>query len=290
MHEIYVLGNGAMGYLWASYFNNNLPVNLITRSKVKASFSFSKIPENIEIHTQLITALEIEQKRQTIHRLIICTKAFDAELALSKISHLLSESCEIILIQNGMGSQQAIALAYPGLAIYACSSTEGVYKESESVLVHAGKGENQVGALTKTASREALQSWLPVQVFNWHDDITPVLWRKLIINCAINPLTVLYKCKNGQLLENVDAHNHMARVCAELDNLSQHMGLGLHPTLALAESVCQSTANNYSSMNQDAKHNRTTEINYITGYAVKQFANAAIDCPENKALVKLLAF
>jgi 2-dehydropantoate 2-reductase len=288
MNEIYILGNGAMGYLWASYFNNYLPVNLITRSTVKASFSFTKIPENIEINTQLITALEIEQKQQTIHRLIICTKAYDAELALSKVSHLLSASCQIILIQNGMGSQQAIALAYPSLAIYACSSTEGVYKESASTLVHAGKGENQVGALTKTASNKALQSWLPMQVFNWHDDIVPVLWRKLIINCAINPLTVLYKCKNGQLLENVQAHDHMARVCAELDNLSQYMGLDLHPTLALAESVCQSTANNHSSMNQDAKHNRPTEINYITGYAVKQFANAAIDCPENKALVKLL--
>jgi 2-dehydropantoate 2-reductase len=288
MHDIYILGNGPMGYLWASYFNNKLPVHLITRSMVKVPFNFTKLPENLNINTQLITPLEIEHQQQTIHRLIICTKAFDAEAALSKLIHLLSESCQIILIQNGMGSQQSIAKAFPNLAIYACSSTEGVYKESDSVLVHAGKGENQIGALTKTASNRALQSWLPMQVFKWHDDINPVLWRKLIINCAINPLTVVYKCKNGQLLENAKAHTHMTKICAELDQLSINLNLDLHPTLAIAESVCQSTANNFSSMYQDAKLNRLTEIDYITGYVIKQFASAAIACPENQALAKRL--
>jgi 2-dehydropantoate 2-reductase len=289
MHEIYILGNGPMGYLWASYFNNNLPVHLITRSTVKSTFSFTKKPENLHIKTQLITPLKIEHQQRTIHRLIICTKAFDVEAALAKLAHLLSESCQIILIQNGMGSQQSIAEAYPHLAIYACSSTEGVYKESDSILVHAGKGENQIGALTKTASIQTLQDWLPAGVFKWHDDIDPVLWRKLIINCAINPLTVVYECKNGQLIDNQRSHDHMARICAELDKLSVYLKLDLHPTLRLAESVCQSTADNFSSMYQDAKHHRQTEMDYITGYAVKQFSRAAIDCPENLALVKLLA-
>jgi 2-dehydropantoate 2-reductase len=31
----------------------------------------------------------------------------------------------------------------------------------------------------------------------WSTDILTRLWRKLALNCAINPLTVLHDCRNG---------------------------------------------------------------------------------------------
>jgi 2-dehydropantoate 2-reductase len=34
----------------------------------------------------------------------------------------------------------------------------------------------------------------------WSTDILTRLWRKLALNCAINPLTVLHDCQNGGLL------------------------------------------------------------------------------------------
>jgi 2-dehydropantoate 2-reductase len=293
MQDIHILGNGAMGYLWASYFNNTVPVHIITRSTIKNPFNFEKHPEKHPekqiITSDLTTHIEITRQQKKIHRLIVCTKAFDALAALAELSHLLSDTCQIVMIQNGMGSQQAIADTYPELAIYACSSTEGVYKESDSILMHAGKGENHVGPLTKTATELALQSWLPEHVYKWHGDIQPLLWRKLIVNCAINPLTVVYQCQNGQLLKNASAHDHMAKICAELDTLSMNLNLNLHPTLAIAESVCLSTANNYSSMYQDYKHRRPTEVDYITGYVIRQCADAGIECPENIALAGLIA-
>ncbi len=283
MQDIYILGSGAMGYLWASYFTGSANLHFITRNKITDHFSFEKQPGNIHTKACKVTPAVFASNQQTIQKLIICTKAFDAQDALASVQPYLSSNCEIILIQNGMGSQQAISNLYPHMAIYACSSTEGVYKKSEGILIHAGQGENHIGALTDTANQKKLSSWLPKTVYHWHKDIHPVLWRKLVINCAINPLTVIYHCQNGELLTNPIAFQHMKDVCAELDNLCETLGLSLTPTLSLAETICQSTANNYSSMYQDAHNNRQTEIEFITGYVIQQCDELGINCPTNKS-------
>jgi 2-dehydropantoate 2-reductase len=50
--------------------------------------------------------------------------------------------------------------------------------------------------------------------------------------------------------------------------------------------VASSTANNFSSMQQDIHHQRTSEINYINGYVVKQAAKHGIACPHNQHLLQ----
>lgn len=278
MQDIHILGSGAMGLLWASYFNNSVNITFITRNDVQPKFTFEKRPENLSISSSKTTASKLIEDKKFIKRLIICTKSFDALIALEQLVSCLHDDCEILLIQNGMGSQQAIAKQFPHLSIYACSSTEGVYKESDDIFVHAGHGENHIGPLSATATLQKLSNWLPAAKFQWHKDITPILWKKLVINSAINPLTVIYQCKNGGLLTNEIARNHMFELCEELDTLTTKLNLNLVPTFQLAESVCQLTANNFSSMYQDNFHNRQTEIEYITGYIIKQCTSLDIKC------------
>lgn len=284
MQHIYILGSGAMGCLWASYFNHNASLHFITRDEQPNHFQFEVLPEHKTIKASTTTAQAINSQHQKIKYLIVCTKAFDALNAVNSIKEALSPDCQIILIQNGMGSQQAIAASYPGLAIYACSSTEGVYKENPNLLIHAGQGENHIGPLTPCAKQDKLQSYFPDKHYQWHNDVNPILWKKLIINSAINPLTVIYQCKNGELLNQPQAYSHMVKICQELDQLSERLGLNLGPSLELATAVCVTTANNFSSMYQDHKSDRPTEIEYITGYIIKRCDELGIECPENRKL------
>lgn len=100
----------------------------------------------------------------------------------------------------------------------------------------------------------------------WSTDILTRLWRKLALNCAINPLTVLYQCRNGGL----QAHQcEVATLCAELAELLECCGQpaaaeDLHSEV---QRVIQATAANYSSMYQDVANARRTEISYLLGYA-----------------------
>jgi 2-dehydropantoate 2-reductase len=45
------------------------------------------------------------------------------------------------------------------------------------------------------------------------ENMEPVVWGKLIINAAINPLTALLRVKNGDLLTNPPARALMGRAC-----------------------------------------------------------------------------
>ena len=281
MLPIHILGSGAMACLWASYFNDQQLIQFILRSTNEKHFNFVIKPLNKPIKGSAVTATSIASP---IEHLIVATKAFDAMRAIDSIQHQLSKNAQIILLQNGMGSQQNIAKKFSQYAVYACSSTEGAYKMDAHTLMHAGKGVNHIGAMNAKARQSELAKWLPEQRFQWHDDIEPILWKKLIINCAINPLTIIYNCKNGELLNQPHIKQHMEAICQELDQVICHMPFSLPSAFQLATDVCQQTANNFSSMYQDGKHNKPTEIDFITGYILNKCQELSIECPENLKL------
>lgn len=292
MTDIHILGAGAMGSLWTTYFHplvtaSQARITLIVRNTKPWQSTPNEIrclPDEQSIHVTVTDTV----KTKTIHKLIVATKAQHALQALQSIQGALSDDCEILLLQNGMGSQEQIAATFPNHSVYACSSTEGAYKKDLNTVVHAGQGENHIGAMTEKAQKECLEKWLPANKFSWHSDIQPVLWRKLVINAAINPLTVYYQCQNGQLLKNPKAKQHMADLCSELDSLVKAKQLAIHHTFSLAESVCQQTAENYSSMYKDIEAGRQTEIDFINGYVVKEGAELGVDCSSHQKLVSYI--
>ncbi len=283
MSHIHILGTGAMACLWASYFSHTDSLYFIQRTQQGESFHFKKTPGEKIIEGQ---SLDKNTISSPIEHLIVATKAFSAKSALDDIRQYLSPNAQILLLQNGMGSQQNIQQDYTDYAVYACSSTEGAYKSDAHTLVHAGIGVNQVGPLSKTANENHLLNWLPPSHFQWQQEIEPILWKKLIINCAINPLTVLYQCQNGQLLQQEPIRQHMIKICSELDELIKHLKLNFGPSYLLASDICQLTANNYSSMYQDWHHQRPTEINFITGFFTSWCEEQHISCPQNQAILK----
>lgn len=284
LNPIHIVGTGAMACLWGSYFPSSQPLIFINRHQQNGSFEYTVLPSNQQIQAHTYSTENLTE----ITQLIVACKAFDALSAVKMLTPHLHPEADLVLLQNGMGSQQAIAEEFKSYAVYGCSSTEGAYKADNRTLVHAGKGENHIGPLTQTAKNKGPMPWLPSTVFQWHQNIDPILWRKLLINCAINPLTALYQCQNGELLNNPSYYSHLQRTCTELDSLANHLKLDLDPALNLATQVCKITANNRSSMLQDYEKSRRTELDFILGYAIKQCQQYNIPCFELEALYSKL--
>lgn len=284
--DIHIIGTGAMGCLWASYFpssDNNL--HFIQRQPTSLRLNIVMQPNNQIIQGQCHSYENLS--KNSIQYLVIATKAFDALAAFKQVEPFLKEDVHVLLLQNGMGSQQAIQKECNNkITLFACSSTEGAYKPDAYTLVHAGFGENHIGPLNNLASQTDIKQWLPETVFYWHDKIEPILWKKLLINCAINPLTVVYQCNNGQLIDNPIYHQHMKAICCELDSLTAELQLSLPDALPLAEAICKVTYDNYSSMYQDFKHGRKSEVEFITGFLVRTCQQHGIKCSENESLYK----
>lgn len=122
---------------------------------------------------------------------------------------------------------------------------------------------------------------------------------KLAINCVINPLTALNDCLNGDLLYNYNLSrvqrlllieiSAVIRALPELQGIPGIMARFSPERLrTLAVSVMQKTAANTSSMLQDIRLNRETEIEYINGYIVRRGEELGIKCALNYMLVQMV--
>ncbi|MFH4134723.1 ketopantoate reductase C-terminal domain-containing protein, partial [Acinetobacter baumannii] len=82
-------------------------------------------------------------------------------------------------------------------------------------------------------------------------------WRKLAVNCVINPLPALKGCKNGDLRHYPQEG---AAICQEVAAVMEREGIhtSAENLLFYVEQVIESTAENISSMLQDIRAQRHT--------------------------------
>ena len=268
----HVLGAGSLGSLWATRLARaNVPVHLVLRDAARvaayqASGGSLTLIENDAARSFQVPAQALDDQAP-IARLLVACKAYDAEQAVAQLAQRLTADAEVILLQNGLGSQDAVAAQVPHARCISASSTEGAFRKADWQVVFAGHGFTWMGDVANPAPPSLLKDLHASAIpHEWTPDILTRLWRKLALNCAINPLTVLHHCRNGELLGH---HCEVATLCAELTDLLHCCGqpaaaADLHSEVLR---VIKATAANYSSMYQDVTHQRRTEISYLLGYA-----------------------
>ncbi len=224
--------------------------------------------------------------------LLVTTKAMHALPALTNICVALPEATPIVLFQNGLGSQQAVASVFPERPVLAATTTEGANRPQPDIVVHAGRGITWVGGLNAAGKKALppvvellLSSHLRIEATT---DITPKLWQKLVINAGINPFTALLDCPNGQLLAHPFFLQHINAVCEELALLMNHEGMltDAKKLRADIEAVARATAHNTSSMRGDVQNGRATEIDFINGYVAQRCEAFNLPAPVNRMLTE----
>lgn len=284
----HVLGAGSLGGLWAARLARaGLPVCLLLRDQQRlAQYQTAgglTLEQDGHAETFALSAQTLLDAAP-IQRLLLATKAYDAAPAAAALSPRLAAGAEVILLQNGLGSQDEVAALLPQANCIFASSTEGAFRRDDFRVVFAGDGHTWLG----TAPPSPAPTWLDELALagiptSWSADILGRLWRKLALNCAINPLTVLHNCRNGGL----QAHGEeVAALCAELVELLSACGqidaaTGLQTEV---ERVIAATAANYSSMYQDVAAGRRTEIAYLLGHACREAARHRLELPRLQAL------
>jgi 2-dehydropantoate 2-reductase len=284
----HILGAGSLGTLWATRLARaGVPVRLILRDQARlASYRGAKgltLVEQGKEQTYPVIA-ETSDNCEPIHRLLVACKAYDAQSAVAQLQHRLAPDAELILLQNGLGSQDAVAAQLPQARCIFASSTEGAFRDGDWRVVFAGHGYTWLGDAGHPTPPIWLEDLHAAGIpHEWSTDILTRLWRKLALNCAINPLTVLYQCRNGGLQ---DHQCEVATLCNELSELLECCGQpaaaqDLHSEV---ERVIHATAANYSSMYQDVTAGRRTEISYLLGYACQAAARHQLNLPHLQQL------
>lgn len=313
--QITILGAGAIGCLWACHLaKQGHNIHFWTRTD-KPSFPIvlndciqtkDRIQAEDGTHEKnyIQTPLASEHFDFTSNNIqsiakseliIVTVKAFQVEQALNDIFVHIAPHTPIIIIHNGMGTQQHVKTRLVDHPILYATTSQAAFKPNTEHINHTGLGPTWLGAFNQSAQGFSSLADLFDQALApcyWHHDINEPLWQKLAINCAINPLTAIHRCQNGELA-NSKFHAVLTQICHEVAAVMQAEGhdITAEKLRQTADTVIKATAANYSSMYQDIFQQRKTEIDYITGYLIARAKVHGIAVPMNTQLwqdVKLL--
>lgn len=221
------------------------------------------------------------------------------ESLYAHLQALRGEKTEIICFQNGVGHIERLSEALGGQMVIAALTTEGARKEGHCTVYRSGIGQTRLG-LTGSYDKaeqlmdkaENLASRLSVAGFpsKLSNDIDKEIYRKLLINAAINPLTAIWRVRNGELLASEDRRALLTDLIEEALEIYNHYGIAYDPDIkAQVLQVCRSTANNMSSMLKDVLAGEPTEVNSINGHLVRMARERNIAVPAHEMVWRLVA-
>jgi 2-dehydropantoate 2-reductase len=224
---------------------------------------------------------------------VIVVKAYATEAAIQHALPCVGPPPPALTVQNGLGNWEALARHVRPAQVLAGSVVIGCNLLGTGCVRVAGVGEMTIGS--PTGFQEAAHRAQELLAPHWPTlrlaaDIEPALWRKAIINAAVNPLTGLTGLLNGELLEDPDLRATLRTVAEEAQAVALAEGVApFHGDGAdVVEGVCRLTAGNRSSMLQDLSAGRPTEIEQIVGEIVRRAAARGIAVPMCRALLGLV--
>ena len=292
--HIGIIGLGAIGCLLSSQLPQSSNI-LALPSQPDLSCILFQLDTNGQRSQYSIPVWQDEK----LDVIIICCKATQCLSALDLWKNAIHKDSQIVLLQNGMGQHELVASILPNNMIFAASTTEGAYKEStpnnKHQIVHAGQGVTHWGYYSGPKSSSIQDTTFKLDIsqlkgqHKWHERIEDILVAKLALNVIINPLTVKYDCHNGDLINNQSLIQELESLCIETDNFFKTMHWPLNFDLTRrVKTVAELTAKNRSSMLQDVRAQRETEIDFINGYLLNKAKTINYELPQHQKLFDLI--
>ncbi|MDV6376808.1 2-dehydropantoate 2-reductase [Sporosarcina sp. GW1-11] len=260
-----VVGAGSIGLLIGSYLaQNQADVTFWVRREEQARQLRSRLIRQDDTdseHNFHVQAVVNPEELPTDALWIIAVK-YDALHNVLQTISTLPKQPDLLFIQNGIGHLSLIDQYTLGHVSFA-TVEHGAQRVDEHTVRHNGIGPIIIATNEKIAPTiewlQAIESEnFPIQT---QDDAEKLLLRKVLINCAINPLTAILQVRNGQLLDNSPIHLLFRQLCEELlSNFPEVEDVLVYDDIAR---VCRKTSFNQSSMLVDRLKGNTMEIETI---------------------------
>lgn len=221
---------------------------------------------------------------------LVLVKSWQTERAARQLKECLAEDGLAVTLQNGLGNREMLARDLGSVRVAIGITTTGATLLGPGLVRVGGDG---VISIEQNQALGPLEAALRSSKFNLHvvDDAKSLIWGKLVINAAINPLTALLRVPNGELLSHPKARKMMAALARETAEVAtaEHVHLPFSNPVSAAEDVARKTAGNLSSMFQDVSRGAPTEIDAICGAVTRRAEFHGISTPYNRACWQLVS-
>lgn len=310
--NVLVYGGGAVGLgISSCLLKSNISTDIIARKQTRTELVskgliregiFGEIeinPKAFHVYTQLS---DIPVHKKYTH-ICVCTKSYDTPSAAQDIynqRHILEPGSIIVLFQNGWGNDREFYHYFPEEKIFSARIITGFIRTQPNVVtitvhaddVHIGNPAypdeiNTVEPLCEAITHGDLPC-IPVK------EIGKDIWAKMLYNCSLNPLGAVLGVPYGKLSLHSYTRNIMNMVIQECFSVMIKEGHTTHWSGPkdyidlFYSTLIPRTAEHESSMLQDLRVGKKTEIDALNGQIVKLGKKHKISVKVNETLVNLV--
>lgn len=296
MKQIMVVGAGSVGGFFGAHLAKDNPnVSFLLRPRTleavkRNGLTIKSAKGNLTVHPPAASDPRQLAKPDLI---ILAVKAYDLDEVMMQLEPVLTERTVILTLQNGIDTEDRIIARLQRDCVV--GGVAFIYSKivEPGVIEHYKRGGVAIGELMGHKSERVLQiaetfkqAGISCQL---SEDIRKSKWEKMCWNCVFNPLTVLIDDKVAKALDHPEMAGVIRQIVMEVAAVSAAVKVPLAPDMA--EKVVkwtQELRDIHTSMYDDWKAKRPTEIDYLNGYIVRQGRELGIPTPVNEALTAMI--
>jgi len=290
LERVIVIGAGAIGSYYGALLSRVSDVLLVGRSSHVEAINSKGLVLSGEaegsFNVKATTQVEEVPPGSVI---LLTTKAYDSEEAISSIKDRLGENVAIVVLQNGLGNEEIVKKVLGDKAeVVRALTTSGVELTEPGRITLKLVGETTLGR-GKTGERIA-------KLFNscglktrLSDNMPLELWSKLAMNCVINPLSAILRVPDKEIAAD-SLFVLRRRIVEECICVGRAEGVELDMGILERLEGVIPTYENYSSMCQDLMKGKRTEIDFLNGKVAEVGRRHRIPTPVNETIASLIKF
>jgi 2-dehydropantoate 2-reductase len=289
--SILIVGTGALATLFAARFAKaDLSVTMLgTWAEGLTALNEKGVQVEGEGRAYPVRATNNPKDCKDMHFALVLVKAWQTERAARQLEECLPGEGVVLTLQNGLGNDTILAEILGKERVKLGVTTVGATLVSPGICCLGGDGPVSLDLQPKLSPIEKMirKAGFEVNIVN---DLQSLIWGKLVVSSAINPLTALLTVKNGELLERSSARELMGELALETARVAKSQGvlLPFPDPIRAAEEVARQTSENLSSMLQDVLRGAPTEIDAINGAVVQLARQTNLQVPVNRTIWSLV--
>ena len=304
--RVAILGSGSLGSLYAALLSRIKSIELLVHGRGShgahmAAEGLRLVGESEGFVSNGDVFFSLDEvglppvARGTMDYVILTGKADQTPFLASLARQLLTADGYALCLSNGLGHAEKCQDSLGPHRVFAATSTHGAWRPSAGTVHWAGRGETVIGALPGGPGQSEAQPLL--DVFEqaglsprWSSDGVASVWRKVLLNIAINPIAALAGVENRELLRP-DLFSSAFSTMLEGASVARQERVVLPSDAELEEQLRQvllATSSNMCSMLQDLRNGRKTEISVLNQAIVERGERAGLATPLNQMLVAMI--
>jgi len=299
--RIAVVGAGAMGSLYGGMFHdaghdvvmvdrNTAIVEAIAADGMRIERSDGKVD------TYRVSALTaVDPTSKSFDLVLFQVKGFATESAAAGFHGVVTDRTTILTLQNGLGNEEVLRRAFPSQTLLIGISVHSAAMTGPGRTLHSGVRATWIGPSRQADFQQAEQiaavlAGSGYEAFAESESaIRREVFSKWVLNCGSLPLAALTCLPTTMIAQTADALAVADSLTREACRVAALEGFQLDADERVAYNQdLFRTAGGKASMLQDIEAGRKTEIDTITGAAVRLAGKHGITLPLNELVYHLV--